>query len=79
MVGDQSDRAVFHFGSWQALGVDVTDFFKFQGTFQSDGVVESAAQEQPVVFINIRLSDLPDLFILGQDAFHFFRDFRQFL
>jgi hypothetical protein len=46
--GDDDDRhvfvnkgngAVFHFAGWVAFGVDVGDFFEFEGAFERDGIV----------------------------------------
>ena len=38
---NEGDGAVFHLGSGVALGVDVADFFEFQGSFERDGEIHA--------------------------------------
>jgi len=38
----------------EPFGVNVADFLELQGPFQGDGIVESAAQEEPVLPVHVR-------------------------
>ncbi len=64
-VVDQGDRAMLHFGGGHSLGVDVADFLQLQRPFQRDGIMISAAQEQPVFAIAEFQGDLLDLLALS--------------
>jgi hypothetical protein len=42
---------MFHFAGGVAFGVDVGDFFEFEGAFEGDGVVVAASEEEAMVFL----------------------------
>ncbi len=48
-VVDERDRAVLHLGGGLALGVDVADFLELEAPSSANGVLISAAEEQPVL------------------------------
>ena len=45
---DEGDGTVFHFGGGVAFGVDVGDFFEFEGAFEGGGVVVAAPEVDEV-------------------------------
>jgi hypothetical protein len=48
---DEGDGAMFHFAGGVAFGVDVGDFFEFEGAFEGDGVVVAASEEEAMIFM----------------------------
>jgi hypothetical protein len=57
---DEGDRAVLHLRGGHALGVDVRDFLEFERAFEGGRVVVAAAQEEPVLAVDVLLGDLLD-------------------
>ena len=57
---DEGNRAVLHFCSGVAFGVNVADFLELQRTFHGDRVAEVATEVQEVVCLAERLCDFGD-------------------
>src|SRR5271165_7125039 len=45
---DEGVGAVLHFSGGIAFGVDVGDFFEFEGAFERDGIVNAATQVKKI-------------------------------
>ncbi len=71
---DHGDGAMLHFGCGVTLGMDVGDFLELERTFQGDGEIELAPQEEEVFCLLVFEGDLPDLVVQGEDLFHLFRE-----
>ena len=57
---------MFEFAGGVGLGVDVGDFFQFEGTFQGDGELIPAAKEKGVILVDKGLGDPGNLAIQGE-------------
>ena len=71
---NEGDGAVLHLGGGVAFRVDIRYLLQFQGPFQRDGIVDTAAQENGIGTGGHELGDFLDVLLFFEDHADFFRD-----
>jgi len=66
---DEGVGAVLHLSGGVAFGVDVGDFLELEGSFEGDGVVDAAAEEEEVLRGGEGLGEFVALVVDGAEDF----------